>query len=184
LDFRALTTRFNGVARVLELPVKIAPPVVGSEIEPARTRDCKGIWDTGATGSVISQTVVDDLGLKPIGMTQVHTANGSAVQPVYMISLLLPNGVNVNTSATQANVEGCDVLVGMDVISLGDFSVTNLNGKTMLSFRIPSCDEIDYVKQAKKASALKAAKAPISGDSSSRWERRHPGKRPPSNRHH
>ena len=34
----------------------------------------------------------------------------------------------------------------MDVITLGDFSITNHKGITCMSFRIPSSHEIDYVK--------------------------------------
>lgn len=184
MDFLALTSKFDGLARVLQLHVKVAPPLIGTNAQPAKTRDCKGVWDTGATGSVITQAVVDDLGLLPVGMSEVHTANGSALQPVYMIALMLPNGVNVNTRATLATVEGFDVLIGMDVISLGDFSVTNLNGKTTLSFRIPSCEVVDYVQQANKQRALNAKKRPRSGDGQSRWDRRHPGQPPPPKRRH
>jgi len=36
----------------------------------------------------------------------------------------------------------------MDVISLGDFAVTNFNGKTMFSFRTPSMAEIDFTKHS------------------------------------
>jgi hypothetical protein len=41
---------------------------------------------------------------------------------------------------------GCDMLIGMDVINLGDFAVTNYNGRTMFSFRMPSADRIDFVR--------------------------------------
>ncbi|MBI3139488.1 MAG: SEC-C domain-containing protein [Sphingobacteriales bacterium] len=34
----------------------------------------------------------------------------------------------------------------MDIITLGDFSITNHNGDTCMSFRLPSSHEIDYVK--------------------------------------
>lgn len=33
----------------------------------------------------------------------------------------------------------------MDIIGIGDFSITNFNQKTCMSFRIPSLHEIDYV---------------------------------------
>lgn len=36
---------------------------------------------------------------------------------------------------------------GMDVISKGDFSVTNVNRKTSFSFRIPSKKRIDYMQE-------------------------------------
>ncbi|MCY7409416.1 MAG: SEC-C domain-containing protein [Chitinophagales bacterium] len=34
----------------------------------------------------------------------------------------------------------------MDIIAMGDFSITNLDGNTCMSFRMPSLHEIDYVK--------------------------------------
>ena len=36
-------------------------------------------------------------------------------------------------------------IVGMGVICMGDFSVTNVAGKTWVSFRTPSCEAVDYV---------------------------------------
>ena len=43
-----------------------------------------------------------------------------------------------------------DFLIGMDIITLGDFSVTNFEGKTTFSFRYPSCETINYAMQAKE----------------------------------
>lgn len=42
--------------------------------------------------------------------------------------------------------QGIDVLIGMDIISLGNFSVSNYNGKTQFTFGIPSQADTDYVK--------------------------------------
>ena len=41
---------------------------------------------------------------------------------------------------------GLDVVIGMDIITRGDFAVTNLDGKTTFSFRIPSLADIDFVQ--------------------------------------
>ncbi len=43
--------------------------------------------------------------------------------------------------------DSVDVLIGMDVIGLGDFSITNKDGKTTFSFREPSMEEIDYTER-------------------------------------
>ena len=37
-----------------------------------------------------------------------------------------------------------DVVIGMDVICNGDFAVTNKDGNTTFSFRIPSEETIDF----------------------------------------
>ncbi len=38
-------------------------------------------------------------------------------------------------------------IIGMDVITLGDLSITNLNGQTWMTFRIPSYAATDYVEE-------------------------------------
>jgi len=186
--YRALTLRGQGILQVLSTPVQVAPPLLGPHNTPTKTRDCTAVWDTGATGTAITQAVVDDLGLKPIGLVAVHTANGTRMCEVYMVALLLPNGVNVDTRATLGDIPSCDVLIGMDVITLGDFSVTNFNGQTTMSFRIPSQSDVDFVKRAHAADAVagdgkpKVAMAPSAQPS--RQQRRHPGKPNPKRRKH
>jgi hypothetical protein len=38
-------------------------------------------------------------------------------------------------------IPGTDVLIGMDIISMGDFAITNARGKTIFSFVIPSLNK-------------------------------------------
>ncbi len=108
------------------------------------------IWDTGATNTVISERVVKDCGLKPIGMAKVYQAGG-ATEDVndYLVNIRLPNAVEVyNLRVTEGKLRGqANVLVGMDIINKGDFAVTNYNGKTVFSFRIPSTERIDFIQQ-------------------------------------
>jgi uncharacterized protein YecA (UPF0149 family) len=42
------------------------------------------------------------------------------------------------------------LLIGMDLISLGDFAVTNFAGKTVFSFRVPSVQMIDFVQSGNR----------------------------------
>lgn len=82
-------------------------------------------------------------------MAQVNTANGMATQNTYTIDIELPNNVIIQgiiATEIDALVAGCDALIGMDVITLGDFSITNHKGSTCMSFRVPSKHELDYVK--------------------------------------
>ena len=39
------------------------------------------------------------------------------------------------------------MLIGMDVINAGDFAITNKDGKTVFSFRIPSMERIDFTQR-------------------------------------
>ena len=81
----------------------------------------KAIWDTGATATVITENVVKALGLVPTGMSNVNTANGVAVQNTYIIDVVLPTGLmvkDVTVTGAMALSGGCEVLIGMDIITL------------------------------------------------------------------
>lgn len=119
------------------------------DINNIKTLEYNALWDTGATNSVITQKIAEDLNLKPIGMTKVHTASHKdVVTEVYMISILLPNKICIPTlRVTKGQVTGHDMLIGMDIINKGDFAVTHNGGKTSFSFRIPSICEIDFTRK-------------------------------------
>ena len=115
------------------------------------TKRFTGIWDTGATNTVITKNVVDALELKPVGKTNITHANGKATVNVYFVNIILPNNVEVHSVKVTEGALGeeADVLIGMDIITLGDFAVTNFEGKTTFSFRVPSRECIDFVKEYK-----------------------------------
>jgi hypothetical protein len=120
----------------------------------------EAIWDTGATGTVITAKVASDLGLKPTGKITSNHAGGSDQVNTYLVNVYLPNGINIiGVKVIEAVLSGnTEMLIGMDIISLGDFSFTNFNGEACFSFRIPSMKQIDYVDEAngtKKPSWLK-----------------------------
>lgn len=117
----------------------------------------KAIWDTGATASVITQAVVDACGLKPIGMVQVHGVHGAELAETFLANIALPNGVAFpNVRVTKGKIIGAEALIGMDIITAGDFSITNVDKKTVFSFRIPSIHTVDYVKEANQRTAQAA----------------------------
>lgn len=109
----------------------------------------RAIWDTGATNSVIMQPVIDKCGLQATGMARVQHAQGAADCETFLVNIGLPNKVMVTAvRVTRGDLPDTDVLIGMDVINLGDFSVTNVNGITKCSFRFPSIEHVDYVQEA------------------------------------
>lgn len=110
------------------------------------------IWDTGASGTVITQRVVDACNLRPIGVIKTFTANGERLSEVYLVRLALPNRLNVNPLRVTHGELGpdTDVLIGMDIISHGDFAVTNHGGQTTFSFRYPSMQRIDFLSSEKQ----------------------------------
>ena len=125
-------------------------------------KDIVAIWDTGATGCAISEKLAKELNLISTGFTNVNTADGTRQSQVYGLSLLLPLGVATPiVQVTDAKLSNeIDFLIGMNVIVNGDFSITNVQGKTTFSFRIPSLDRIDYVDKAKVAQSKIAIEQP------------------------
>ena len=149
----ALTTKWKQVVQILSAEVGVSqpfipPPNVENITINVEIKKYKAIWDTGATHSVITEKIVQDLNLKPVGMTVVHTANGETHQKQYIVNFYLPNQVMfIMLRVTEAPLHETDILIGMDVISQGDFSISNFQGTTTLTFRMPSCQELDFVKE-------------------------------------
>lgn len=107
----------------------------------------KAQWDTGATGTCISKEIVEKLKLVPTGMIQVQTPSGIGFMNKYMINIILNNEVriiNIPVMDSEIGKQGIDVLIGMDIIHLGDFSISNFEGRTQFSFRMPSQEHIEY----------------------------------------
>ncbi|MCR5644842.1 MAG: hypothetical protein K6F96_00415 [Bacteroidales bacterium] len=64
----------------------------------------------------------------------------------YLIHLGLPTGdVVTNVIAMEFDSEEYDVVIGMDVICQGDMALTNKDGNTTFSYRVPSQEEIVFV---------------------------------------
>lgn len=165
---RAFTTRYNGRTRVLHNTVGVCLPVTSEEAKAQQVdvRKYLAIWDTGATHSAITKRVVDDLGLKPTGVRETRHADGKSINNTYLVNILLPNEVMVGqVRVTEVKLIPDDntsddkqpqLLIGMDIIGLGDFAVTNADEKTTLSFRVPSVEEIDFVPEAQESNVMES----------------------------
>lgn len=137
------------------------------------------IWDTGATGTAITQSLVDRLGLVPTGMAKVSTASGESTTSTYLINMVLPNGVGF--AGVQATccvlTPGIEVLVGMDVIGSGDFAVSCSGGKTLMSFRTPPSKRIDFVQEHHADARSEATKALIKNRPAAKRKNKNKGKK-------
>lgn len=112
--------------------------VVQTDSEPAQYVRCNALWDTGALYTVVSRRLVAKMGLEPIDTGIAYTVQGSYEASIYLLDLMLPNRMLVQALRVgEGDFDDCDILIGMDVIRLGDFTVTNMQ-KTVFSFRIPS----------------------------------------------
>lgn len=145
----AFTVSFNTKVGVLKTPIGIyTTPKFNPSFKPLK-KVYTALWDTGSNITVISTELANKLNLDSVGEMHVDTANGHVVMNRYIVSLNLPNHLNIENIMISSGKlgEGVDILIGMDIITLGDFSITNFNNKTKFTFRFPSIQEIDFVKE-------------------------------------
>lgn len=133
------TEKYKSILRKL---INSAVVEYNNNIVPVRAQ-----WNIGATGTCISKRLVKELNLTPTGMINVHTPSGVGTMNKYMVNLILNNEVrilNVVVMDSEIGNQGIDVLIGMDIISNGDFAVSNFEGRTQFSFRLPSQEHVEY----------------------------------------
>jgi predicted aspartyl protease len=158
---QAFTRTFPAGTRDIKTECKLCPAFImtdkGHDI-PAH-KEYMALWDTGACGTVITQRVVDDLKLIPTGKARVFHANGESIVNTYLVGIQLPNGVGMSKLLVSEGVlTGMDVLIGMDIIGQGDFSITSFNGQLKFSFQYPSTHDFDFERDLFNV-AHKSAKA-------------------------
>ena len=139
---QAFTSSYKGLSLQLKNKVIVFANDKSIEVD--------ALWDTGATNTVISRNVVSELGLISSGKMKVKTPSGSDIYNTYLVNIGLPNHVMITDLCvcdSEIGDQGVGVLIGMDIIAKGDFAVSNYNGITRFTFRIPSIKVTDYVKE-------------------------------------
>lgn len=63
---KALTIRYSDIVECITTPVSLKNIFTGASLTT------QGIWDTGATNSVITKSAAQELGLKPISRVSVR----------------------------------------------------------------------------------------------------------------
>ena len=137
-----------GVQRLL---VECRVAILGNDIDAEDK--VKALWDTGAMCTCISETLAQKLQLKPDDFGKVSGANNQPFDvPVYSVQLKMGHFTLPYLRVVGLPMDGQehDVIIGMDVITKGDLSITNCDNHTILTFREPSILPINYVEELKK----------------------------------
>ena len=100
----------------------------------------KAFWDTGSTYSCISKRIEEKFKLVSNFNDTLHTGYGDKNTGVYSIDILLNNTMQIMVNNVSAHPliqeEDIDLLIGMDVITMGDFRIYSENGKTYFNFKM------------------------------------------------
>jgi hypothetical protein len=118
----------------------------------ANRTKANALWDTGASGSVITPGVFSNLHLIPFDKTMVGGVNNQSEADVVKIDVDLPNmDLIKNIDAAVCDMDGVDMLIGMDIITLGDFAICNARNETLFTFAIPPFDDkIDLFEKSRE----------------------------------
>ena len=115
----------------------------------------KALWDTGANRTAVNIFLIEKLKLNPVSKVTVQGAHGPQDVDTYMINLQL-GGLN-QVLYHEIEVSGLglgddtDVLIGMDIITLGDFAISNAHGKTTFSYAVPPFEnKVNLADRAEK----------------------------------
>lgn len=125
--------------------VIVCPPVdlTADVTVPVHCQVDNVLWDTGATNTLISQQVVDALGLKPLNKAIISSAGGDVESWTYLVHIILPTGTaELNVQVLLNDNSDYDVVIGMDIINSCDLCYTNKGGKSTFSLRHPSTEKI------------------------------------------
>ncbi len=167
-DFKAFTLRYVGITNVLRSKVKISLP---SNAALPNATEINAIWDTGASCTVITKKLSQQLGLIPSGKSKITGIDNHITEEnAFLVNLYLPNMVCITflKIAEVAGISGADILIGMDVIGSGDFSVFTDNEKTVMTYRFPSIGGTDFVELARNISSQRAVLEKIENQKNSR----------------
>lgn len=135
--------------KVSEIKTLVCVGKSANSIEEAKPyrEEFVAVWDTGAHGTSITPEVARKLNLPQVSELMIQGVTGQCVCSVYLVSLFLPNGViipEIEVTECPGDI-GCDVLIGMDVITQGDFAISHKTENTVFSFRIPGAEKIDFI---------------------------------------
>ncbi len=163
MKINSLTNTYTGISNSIVTPAILKNPFTGQIL------DTQGLWDTGATDSVITKSSAAKLGLIPTSKATVNGVHGQKDVNVYYVNITLNNNnITLNTKVTECEELSSDhsvgMIIGMNIICQGDFAITNMGGQTVMSFRTPSLQVIDFVKGIKSSTPIVSSKIPGRND--------------------
>ena len=96
----------------------------------------KAVWDTGSTTTILSHRLIKDLNAVPFRKGGMTGIGGEVETETYLVHVAPPtDDVITNVEVMAHDFEDYEAIIGMDVITYGDFEITNEGGKTRFSFR-------------------------------------------------
>lgn len=103
----------------------------------------RALWDTGCSNSIVSKRAADFLQLKPAGERSFRTPfGGASLKKMTEAKICVVLGgcrilLNVGIDDAPCSDPDCDITLGLDFITQGDFAITHHDQQLVLSFCYP-----------------------------------------------
>ena len=154
IEYRAVNILYDKPVKELVSRIKIFPLLTIDKAARNVPVDVETLWDTGATVTCIKPALFSRLNLYPLDATNYVTLTGIGGKITANSTLVnlsfSPNFVIEYCPVYVADFPGgAEVLIGMDIIGIGDFVVCNADNKSSFSFAVPSFP--DRINLAEKA---------------------------------
>jgi hypothetical protein len=127
----SFTTRIPNIREigpVVDIKLALSPALIDKLRENGETPpppiQIKGLFDTGASLTVIQEGLSNKLKLQPIGIEKCQTASSNDFSCYkYNLSIIFPNNVVIEVNAIEMPLSGQNIqcLIGRDILSLGIF---------------------------------------------------------------
>ena len=134
-----LTVVFDKIVEQITIPVILEHNGCSSKL--------LALIDTGAMHSTIPLWEANSLKLQRIGIVDAVFAKGHDTLPVVNANLIFSDKIYFkNKDLIVIDNDDCSygMIVGMDILSQGDMAISNFNGHTTFTFRMPSQEETKY----------------------------------------
>jgi predicted aspartyl protease len=163
IEHRAFTIEYEGLTNEISTPVRLEPIYTTDKSLIGTQTEIDALWDTGAAMTCVKPSLRDRLNLRqselvePIIMSGI---GGDVEADGTLVSIWLAPNLGIELCPVYiADFPGDEeLLIGMDIIGMGDFAVCNADGKTSFSFAVPPFP--DRINFADKAEALNKMKMP------------------------
>ena len=130
-----ITNRYSGIVNRLTTSLCIQECQDNAE----RFSIERALWDTGVSGSCISDRMARMLGLHPIDTGVGISSIGQQDILYYIVDVRLSDDIifkNMKIAGFPLENHNVDFIIGMDIIAKGNLAIRNNNGKTEVEFSI------------------------------------------------
>jgi len=144
-----ITKIFRANVNSVTTSVRISRPFEPDGLgQPPRPYQTSALWDTGSSHCLITKSLAQSLDLRPVRQARVMHHDGVTFFDVYFAALYVTRKYYVEVALTETGApsDNFELIIGMDVISKGDFALTNQKDVMVFSFRLPSSTTIDFGK--------------------------------------